>query len=104
MLRLTGIPFRTAPGAEYRTAAPRIGERGRNPWSWPFWGVYKVHTLAFGLGRTAAGSGRIPYVSAGVQCLQGLECSSSPTSGTAFPLVRGGFCFNVCTLPLLGSL
>ena len=53
-------------------------------------------------GRIGVGSGRIPHVSGGAQCLQGLECSSSPTSGTAFPLVRGGFCFNVCTLTLVG--
>ena len=45
--------------------------------------VDNVHTLGFGSGRTWVGSGRIPHVSAGGQCLQGLECSSSPTSGTA---------------------
>jgi hypothetical protein len=49
-------------------------------------GVHNVHTLGSGLVRTSAGLGRIGYVSGGVQCLQGLECSSSPTSGTAFPL------------------
>jgi hypothetical protein len=48
-------------------------------------GVHNVHTLGFGLGRTGAGLGRIPYVSVGVQCLQGLEPGSSPTSGTCFP-------------------
>jgi hypothetical protein len=52
-------------------------------------GVDSVHTLGHGLGRTGAGLARIPYVWAGVQCLQGLECSSSPTSGTVFPQVRG---------------
>ena len=52
-------------------------------------GVDSVHTLGHGLGRTGAGLGRIPYVSAGVQCLEGLEPGSSPTSGTAFPQVRG---------------
>ena len=56
-----------------------------DPWNWPIWGVYKVHTLGFGSGRTGAGSGRIPHVSGGAQCLQGRECSSSPTSGTCFP-------------------
>ena len=66
-------------------------------------GVHNVHTFGFGLGRMLVGSGRFPHVSGGVQCLQGRECSSSPTSGTAFPLVRGGFCFNVCTLTLFGS-
>ena len=56
-------------------------------------GVDNVHTLAPGLGRTAAGSGRIPHVSAGAQCLRGLGCSSSPTSGTVFPQVRGYLVF-----------
>ena len=50
-----------------------------------FGGVDSVHTLGPGLGRTGAGLGRIPYVSVGVQCLQGLEPGSSPTSGTCFP-------------------
>ena len=50
-----------------------------------FGGVDSVHTLGRGLGRTGAGLGRIPYVLAGVQCLQGLEPGSSPTSGTCFP-------------------
>ena len=52
-------------------------------------GVHIVHTLGFGSGRTGAGLGRIPYVWAGVPCLQGLEPGSSPTSGTVFPQVRG---------------
>ena len=38
-------------------------------------GVDSVHTLGPGLGRTGAGLGRIPYVLAGVQCLQGRESS-----------------------------
>jgi hypothetical protein len=36
----------------------------------------------FGSGRTSAGLGRIGYVFWSSQCLQGLECSSSPTLGT----------------------
>ena len=56
-------------------------------------GVHNVHTLGFGSGRTGAGLARIPYVSAGVQCLQGLEPGSSPTSGTVFPQVRGFLVF-----------
>ena len=32
-----------------------------------------------------------PYVFGTSQCLQGLECGSSPTSGTADPLVSGVF-------------
>ncbi len=65
-----------------------------------FWGVHNVH---FWL-RTESyigGLGRIAYVFWSSQCLQGLECGSSPTSGTAFPLVRGDFCFNGCMLTLL---
>jgi hypothetical protein len=46
-------------------------------------GVRIVHTLGFGSGRTAARLGRIPHVSGRAQCLQGLECSSRPTLGTA---------------------
>ena len=56
---------------------------------WEEWGVDSVHTLGPGLGLTGAGLARIPYVSAGVQCLQGLEPGSSPTSGTVFSLFRG---------------
>ena len=67
-------------------------------------GVHNVHTPGFGPGRTGAGLCRIPYVSSGVQCLQGLEPGSSPTSGTVDPLVRGVSCFNACTLTLRGSL
>ena len=74
---------------------PRPGRRARQSfgavWRWQKESVDNVHTLGLGLGRAPVGSGRIPYVSAGVQCSQGLECSSSPTSGTAFPLVRGVF-------------
>ena len=44
-----------------------------------------VHTLGFGLGCRSVGLLRIPHVLAGSPCLQGLECSSSPTSGTVFP-------------------
>ena len=51
--------------------------------------VYKVHTSCFGSGRMWVGPARIPHVSGGVQCLQGRECSSSPTSGTVFSLFRG---------------
>ena len=48
-----------------------------------------VHTLGLGLGRTGAELARIPYVWAEVQCLQGPEYGSSPTSGTVFPQVSG---------------
>jgi hypothetical protein len=51
--------------------------------------VDNVHTLAFGLGRTSAGLARTRHVFGTSQRLQGLECSSSPTSGTVFPQVRG---------------
>ena len=60
-------------------------------------GVDTVHTMGFGPGRTSEGSGRIPYVSAGSQCLQGLEGSSSPTSGTQTPSSEGLFALSVCT-------
>ena len=58
-----------------------------------------VHAFRFGSGRTSAGLGRIRYVFVfgSSQWLQGLECGSSPTSGTADPLVGGDFCFNVYT-------
>ena len=56
-----------------------------------------VHAFRFGSGRTSAGLGRIRYVFGSSQWLQGLECGSSPTSGTADPLVGGDFCFNVYT-------
>lgn len=67
-------------------------------------GVHIVHTFRHGLARTAAGLARIPHVSATSQCSQGRESRSSPTSGTVNPLVRGGFCFNVCTFCLVRSL
>ncbi|CAH0139561.1 hypothetical protein SRABI26_00439 [Arthrobacter sp. Bi26] len=102
MLRLTVIPFRTAPGAEYRTAAPRIGGRGRNPLNWAIWRVYIVRTLGCGSSRTGAGLARIPHVSAGAQCLQGLECSSSPTSGTCFHCSGACEPLNVYKSPLMG--
>jgi hypothetical protein len=63
--------------------------------------VHIVHTLGFGSGRTGSGLGRIAEVFGGVADIQGPEPGSSPTSGTAFPVVRGGFCFNVWTLTRL---
>jgi hypothetical protein len=56
-----------------------------DPPDWPIWGAYNVHTLDIGSGGTGFGSGRIPHVFAEAQCLQGRECSWSPTSGTCFP-------------------
>jgi len=53
--------------------------------------VNNVHTFRPGLARTAIGLARIPYVSATSQSSQSLESRSSPTSGTAYPLVRGVF-------------
>ena len=67
-------------------------------------GVDSVHTLGHGLGRTGAGLGRIPHVSAGVQCLQGLEPGSSPTSGTCFPCSGAfGWFFSVHIVHTLAS-
>ena len=48
-----------------------------------------MHTPGLGVARKAAGLLRIPHVFAGSQCFQGWECSSSPTSGTTYRLVRG---------------
>jgi len=53
--------------------------------------VDNVNSSGFGPRSTGSGSARFPCVFQSFQCLQGLECSSSPTSGTAFPLVRGVF-------------
>lgn len=75
------------------TPALRGAAVGVRPLMLRIWGVDSVHTFGFGLGCTSVGSGRIPHVSAGAQCLQGLECGSSPTSGTVFPQVRGSWCF-----------
>jgi hypothetical protein len=58
---------------------------------WTKGGVHIVHTFAFGPGRTGTGLAWIGDVFGISQRLQGLECSSSPTSGTASPLVRGVF-------------
>ncbi len=54
-------------------------------------GVDSVNTISVGLGRTGAGLARTRHVFGSSQCFQGSECGSSPTSGTAFPLVRGVF-------------
>ena len=53
--------------------------------------VDNVNSSGFGLGRTSVGLARIAYVFWTSHCLQGLECGSSPTSGTVDPLVRGVF-------------
>jgi hypothetical protein len=76
--------------AQRKTAVPRWASVLLD-WSAQrrIWGVHIVHTLAVGLGRTGVGLGRIPHVSGGVQRLQGLECSSSPTSGTHNPSSEG---------------
>jgi hypothetical protein len=87
------VPPRVDPSGRinfFRTKKNRTPSmRGAAVGVWPLMlrigGVDSVHTFGFGLGRTSVGSGRIPHVSAGAQCLQGLECSSSPTSGTCFP-------------------
>jgi hypothetical protein len=70
-------------------ADSHIGERVGNSLNWPIRRVYMVHTFRLGLARIATGWARIPHVFGGSQCLQELECSSSPTSGTVFPQVRG---------------
>jgi hypothetical protein len=72
-------PHPAAGGAVLRLNASTGGNRGVNI----------VHTLGLGPGNTVLGLLRTPHVSAGSQCLQGIECSSSPTSGTVFPQVKG---------------
>lgn len=62
-----------------------------------------VHTFRRGLPRRDLVLLRIPHVSAGSQCLKGLECGSSPTSGTLFSQVRGLFVVLVCTELAFGS-
>jgi hypothetical protein len=69
-----------------RGASWRMGQRNGQKK-----GVHFVHTLGCGLGRTSTGLARIRYVFGSSQYLQGLECGSSPTSGTTFSLVRGDF-------------
>lgn len=66
-------------------------------------GVDIVHTLGLGSGGTALGLLRIPHVFGGSQCLQGRECSSSPTSGKTFSLVRGFFALT-CVQSLCGGV
>ena len=72
-----------------------LSMRGAAVWGETFGGenrgVDSVHTLGHGLGRTGAGLARIPYVWAGVECLQGLEPGSSPTSGTRVSAAGGLF-------------
>ena len=82
--------------------------------------VDNVITFGVGLGRTSAGLARFAYVFGSFQCLQGLECGSSPTSGTCFPCsgaceplsvhkmftyrpLRGLFCWPVLWLGVLLS-
>ena len=47
--------------------------------------VDNVNRFDLGSGRISAGLARIRHVFWTFQCLQGLECGSSPTSGTCFP-------------------
>ena len=59
--------------------------------------VDNVHTFRLVLGQTPFGLAGIPHVFESSLCLQGLECSSSPTSGTVFPQVRSLFLLRVLT-------
>ena len=86
-----------------------LSMRGAAVWGRPLvgreLGVWTVSTLwVTDWAGTGAGLGRIPHVSAGVQCLQGLEPGSSPTSGTCFPCSGAFWCFVVCTLCTLSPL
>ena len=51
MMRLSGIPFRKAPGADCRTAAPPALSVGPHCSELANLGVYIVHILGFGSGR-----------------------------------------------------
>jgi len=66
-------------------------------------GVHNVHTLGFGLGRTAVGSGRFPYVPGEPSVGRGWNAVRVPLGQSMTPR-QSGFCFNVCTLTLRGSL
>ena len=91
---LAGSLIRKDLGAEQRLSRSVAGERGSRLELFKICQegrVDSVNTFGLGLGRTSAGLGRIAYVFGSSQCLQGLECGSSPTSGTADPLVRGVF-------------
>ncbi len=84
---------RPGPGPARRTGRSKWDMSLRPGVTNPFQvgGVDTVHTFGFRPGSRWVGSGRIPHVSAASQCLQARECSSSPTSGTTFSLVRGDF-------------
>ena len=53
------------------------------------WRVDNVNTLGFGSRSRGCGSARIPHVFGSSLYLQGLECGSSPTSGTHYPSSEG---------------
>jgi hypothetical protein len=59
--------------------------------------VDNVRTFRLVLGRKAFGLAWIPHVFAASLCLQGMECSSSPTSGTVFSQVKVFFASLVLT-------
>lgn len=72
-----------------RTPSFRDADLGRTLQRGGNLGVDIVHSLGFGSGITVLGLLRIPHVFGSSQCLQGPECSSSPTSGTQPPRQRG---------------
>jgi hypothetical protein len=94
------VPVRLANNAGFDAPSSRVAMSGWQKRE----RADNVHTFHLGLPRTATGLARIPHVSGTSQCSQASESRSSPTSGTAYPLVRGGFCFNVCTFCLVRSL
>jgi hypothetical protein len=61
-----------------------------------------VHSLRLKLPRTVLGLLRIPHVFVVSQCFQGLECSSSPTSGTVFSLFRGMWASGCLQISFMG--
>jgi hypothetical protein len=82
------------PAQNTELPRPRFGERGSRLEFHKICqngGVDGVNRFSLGLGRTSARLARIAYILWSSQRLQGLECGSSPTSGTTFSLVRGDF-------------
>lgn len=82
----------------HKYRGPRLSLQGRKV------SVHNVHTLPCGLARTSVGLGRIGYVFGGVADSRGLECNSSPTSGTYFSSSGAGWPLSVDNLFTDGSL
>ena len=87
-----GTPMAKSVFSGQRSAAPisMLGAAvGGRPLMRRIGGVDNVHTLGFGLGRTGAGLGRIPYVSAGVPVFARAGTRFESHLGHVFSLFRG---------------